>query len=524
MDLQKRYNYVWLVFGLFTFLALFYGCSYHLLHKEEISLFMFTGEFLKAYFHKPAWITCLLGDFCTQFFCIKGVGAFIIACIATAISICFYHCIRRCTNSKIWLYLSLLIGGLEAVRACQLIYPLSSSLSLLFGLVLSLWYGSVRSTWRIVIGLLIAAIGYILIGYGVFIFLLFVLFQSWKAPDLKMKIFNVLLMIFVGLYPIISCRFYLLTSKQAYFYPAIVEETFYNMPLYERILKLDAACVSENWEELLEMIPQDVYLNLYSYYYNMAYAAEGKLPEKIWDYYQIGVEGLFIPIDASSSYLTTLWSGELWFKLGDMTMAEHAYLLSMIFSPNHNGRRMIQRLAEINLINGDTEAARKYLRILSHTLFYKDWAEKRMPESLDEEVNKWLQRRRKLIPVSDTIRISTMDVVKSLRVLVKSCPENTFAYDYLLCNHLLSKDIDSFVQDYVPIPGKSPHRLYAEALLIDLFRKKASAKEIQELIIDPKIMLDFKEYNRLVKENPSLLELRFGKTYWYYYQFVTNKK
>lgn len=272
------------------------------------------------------------------------------------------------------------------------------------------------------------------------------------------------------------------------------------------------------------MIPQDVYLNLYSYYYNMACAAEGKLPEKIWDYYQIGVEGLFIPIDASSSYLTTLWSGELWFKLGDMTMAEHAYLLSMIFSPNHNGRRMIQRLAEINLINGDTEAARKYLRILSHTLFYKDWAEKRMPESLDEEVNKWLQRRRKLIPVSDTIRISTMDVVKSLRVLVKSCPENTFAYDYLLCTHLLSKDIDSFVQDYVSIPGKSPHRLYAEALLIDLFRKKASAKEIQELIIDPKIMLDFKEYNRLVKENPSLLELRFGKTYWYYYQFVTNKK
>mgnify|MGYP000759597368 FL=1 len=138
------------------------------------------------------------------------------------------------------------------------------------------------------IGLLIAATGYILIGYGVFVFLLFVFFQFWKDPDLKMKIFNVLLMVFVGLYPVISCRFYLLTSKQAYFYPAIVEETFYNIPLYERILKLDAACVSENWEELLEKIPQDICFDLYSYYYNMACAAEGKLPEKIWDYYQTG--------------------------------------------------------------------------------------------------------------------------------------------------------------------------------------------------------------------------------------------
>ena len=52
-----------------------------------------------------------------------------------------------------------------------------------------------------------------------------------------------------------------------------------------------------------------------------------------------------------------------------MTMAEHASLLSMIFSPQNKSVRMVQRLAEINLINGDNEAARKISAYpLEHTL------------------------------------------------------------------------------------------------------------------------------------------------------------
>ena len=38
--------------------------------------------------------------------------------------------------------------------------------------------------------------------------------------------------------------------------------------------------------------------------------------------------------------------------------------------------RCLKRLAETNLINGQYEVAAKYLRILSKTLFYKDWAKK----------------------------------------------------------------------------------------------------------------------------------------------------
>ena len=57
----------------------------------------------------------------------------------------------------------------------------------------------------------------------------------------------------------------------------------------------------------------------------------------------------------------------------------------------------------------------------------------------------------------------------SLRNLVASNAGNLRAYEYLLCYHLLSKDLRSFVEDYVP--GKVSSSIFAEALLIHLARQ-----------------------------------------------------
>ena len=73
-------------------------------------------------------------------------------------------------------------------------------------------------------------------------------------------------------------------------------------------------------------------------------------------------------------------------------MAEHCAMLSMIFSPRNSGSRMIKRLAEINLVNGDDEAALKYLRILDKTLLHKSWAEKRIPGQQTPQVRSGWRR------------------------------------------------------------------------------------------------------------------------------------
>jgi hypothetical protein len=124
------------------------------------------------------------------------------------------------------------------------------------------------------------------------------------------------------------------------------------------------------------------------------------------------------------------------------------------------------RLAEINMINGDTQAALKYLRMLQKTWLYKGWAEQRMPGKEDIKVQGWLKRKRALLPVQDSLR-STNDHVFSLRVLLNSHPDNNMALDYLLCYDLLSKDLTAFMKDYEmykKIGAEVPNRLYSEAL------------------------------------------------------------
>lgn len=196
-------------------------------------------------------------------------------------------------------------------------------------------------------------------------------------------------------------------------------------------------------------------------------------------------------------------------------MAEHCAMLSMIFSPRNSGSRMIKRLAEINLVNGDDEAALKYLRILDKTLLHKSWAEKRIPGQQTPRVKEWLEKKRRDIPTQDHLR-SGNDAVTSLRNLVASNAGNLRAYEYLLCYHLLSKDLRSFVEDYVP--GKVSSSIFAEALLIHLARQgNIRAEELIKYQIPVKIAKEFADYTRLYEAKDTSLKEKYGKTYWFYY-------
>ena len=202
-------------------------------------------------------------------------------------------------------------------------------------------------------------------------------------------------------------------------------------------------------------------------------------------------------------------------------MAEHCAMLSMIFSPRNSGSRMIKRLAEINLVNGDDEAALKYLRILDKTLLHKSWAEKRIPGQQTPRVKEWLEKKRRDIPTQDHLR-SGNDAVTSLRNLVASNAGNLRAYEYLLCYHLLSTDLRSFVEDYVP--GKVSSSIFAEALLIHLARQgNIRAEELIKYQIPVKIAKEFADYTRLYEAKDTSLKEKYGKTYWFYYHFATTE-
>ena len=494
---------------------------YHLIHREQMLLFTYTAEQLMDYFTQPAPLSCLVGDFLTQYFYHVGIGAAIVSVVLVLLGIWMFLILHRWMAG--WLAWVAAVGAMvgEGLRFCDINYPLSGSISLVGALLLFFWVSKRKGRWcPVVLNVVGTMVCYCLFGYGMFLFVLFMLINALFCR--KHLVASGAVAVGALFIPVLAANRYLVSLSQAYSYPSTVWYGFPNRE-DERILGLAAELYSGNYEKVIRLAYSGAPNNITSVCYNLANAMQGQLPDRLMNYYQPAALGLFIPINEESTYLSTQLAGEVWYQLGDMTMAEHAAILGMIFTPQNKSVRMVKRLAEINLINGDEEAAAKYLQILSKTQYYKRWAAERMPGHETESVKKWLREKQALLPDKDTLRLTTTDVPQSLHLLLNAHPGNALARDYLLCFDLLQKDIPSFVADYKLYGTSTLNRLYSEALMIHLYQKHASGEEVKASGIHPSVIKDFNEYNSQYARSqgyPQGLEPRFGQTYWYYYQFA----
>ncbi len=282
----------------------------------------------------------------------------------------------------------------------------------------------------------------------------------------------------------------------------------------------------ENWQAVASIAAEDRKSEIGTYYYNLSNATRGQLPDKLMDYYQPFERGLFLPVGERSTPFQIACAGDVWFALGDMTMAERDAMLGMLFSPAHTGPRYLRRLAETNLVTGDFEAASKYLRILLNTPGEKKWAREHLPGSWTPEYETRVKLKRALMPRFDIVH--GMDQTQIiLRVLLNSNPSNKMALDYLLCYDLLTKDLDSFVGDFDP--SLTASHLYEEAMLIFLAAKGGMNQDnFSHYHISDETLDRFNRFVTIYKrDNGSGKNLsgEFGKTYWYYFYYaVRNEK
>ena len=240
------------------------------------------------------------------------------------------------------------------------------------------------------------------------------------------------------------------------------------------------------------------------------------LTENLFNHYQNADEGLFLPVNENGNYFLFSAAGEAWWAVGDLTMAEHATLLGMIFSPRHTGTRNLRRLAEINLAKGDQPAAMKYLRLLQQTIPHRQWAEMHMQQAQSQNYQAEMQSD------SDTLRLATQ-TQRSLRNLLDCHPNNLRAMQYLLAYDLLTKDMISFADDFERYGMQTADRTIEEAMLIVM----ASRPEMRDRwhdYVQESTYRDFQSFNTIFEQskgNPQMLKAQFGNTYWYYMQFAT---
>jgi hypothetical protein len=109
--------------------------------------------------------------------------------------------------------------------------------------------------------------------------------------------------------------------------------------------------------------------------------------------------------------------------------------------------RSFRRVAETFLLNGQYDIARKYLVPLSHTLFYRRWANDCLASlGKENEIDshpEWRELRQSKPAFDFYFNFNQMD--REMQMLLKSNQRNRVAFEYLMGYYLLNKNFDGFL-------------------------------------------------------------------------------
>ena len=433
---------------------------YHFFFQEQNQIFLCSWDYISTYFEKSGGLARLIGDFLTQFYYYLYVGAIILISCLLLIGTLLYKALRNFKVSKA-VALILTLAMMTSVAVCHFStsYRLSSTISIV-GWGLLLWLVSLLPCWKKQLALLALTI--------LPVYLLFGLpeVKKLQGPDLILeKDFAV------------DCEYY-----------------FGN---HDEVIHL----VESSSQRTDQMI----------FFYNLVQAQRGELPDHLMKFTP-NILGTFYKIGPETPMLTIRNMNELYWALGDMTFTERAAMMTNVFSHDNRNVRMIRRLAECNIVSGDTLAAEKYLRILDKTLIYKRWADNVRLYGKDIYQKKMqMVNRRDTITITDNAHFLMMQ-------LLDTNSDNIVALDYILCSTLLLKDITNFKRDYdrYCIETGKPRlkTLYQEALCIWLAGTDASQEDWEKYIQRAEVFQRFQQYNQ------QRGSIQFKDTYWYYFDKI----
>ena len=193
-------------------------------------------------------------------------------------------------------------------------------------------------------------------------------------------------------------------------------------------------------------------------------------------------------------------------------------------------------LARCALINGEYDNVRKYLRLLEHSTFHKEWARELRPYLEDTTLIassprfglvKRLYNGGSSMVGSDDYYVEPTIIHK----LAHTATDNPEILDLALAYCLQSKDLNCFwaqVWQYHNInPDKPFHRYIQEAMLLYHNELKSGPVDISEYNIDPQIAERYNVFISRMKEYAqngmkedqigASLQPEFGDTYWWDY-------
>ena len=256
---------------------------------------------------------------------------------------------------------------------------------------------------------------------------------------------------------------------------------------------------------------------------NLALCKTGHLGGHMFEFRQDGPETL-LP-NENTPHHDGLSTAEIFYQLGMVNNARRYCFEALNAIPDYQkSAPVFKLLAEISLVNENFEMARKYLTSLSHTLFYRRWANERIALLKDPAgpfvPNEYIEKRYERYKGEDYI-FDYNHADFSLRQLLVEHPGNLTALNYLLAWNLLQKYTGEFVAacPFEAFTSTVP-KAWQEGFVLDWNRSGYPADDLPEFIT-PALAARFEAFTRDFNANVPLaaMQERYGDTYWFYYFF-----
>ena len=577
-----------IIFGIGIFLFFYFVFPHHLHYQEQFQLFLFTKFYFIESCSRPGGFSNYLGRFFTQFFISSGLGALIISFMLIGIQQLVYAITRRFKDTSTGWFLSFLPALFYWYMLCDENTQQGGIVATLLILLFTLLATIPKSNlWRRICIIIMIPVLYYLAGGAVVLAVVLLLGYEWiiikqnKTALILLSFAAVLIVIvcpFIAKYIIVQYPFYRLAFGVDYIHTTssspnriallwililiiTIPLTYFPKLTNKRILQMvfpaqaiililityifiwKIALPENAWKE--EIMTYDYYSRMKKWdkiiqranrkspdipmtvtCLNLALYKTGQLPEKIFDYFQNGPEGLLLTFQRD--FMISTVGGEPYYYLGFVNTAQRFAFEAMEALPDYQKSvRSIKRLVETNLINGYYEVAGKYLYFLENTLYYKKWAkDTRSYLHNEEKINshpEWGDIRR--FQIKEDFLFSKEDKDIMLAMFFQQCRDNRMAYEYLTSITLLSKNIKDFPSYYnlkkdftYSIIPKS----HQEALVYIWGLSHEVLSESMPFQINNSVRLAVESYANIYtrNQNPeSLLKQRFSKTFWYYLHF-----
>lgn len=287
---------------------------------------------------------------------------------------------------------------------------------------------------------------------------------------------------------------------------------------------------SGDWDKVIKTAESlkeyDLFINLN---YNRALANKGTLADNLFHYNQLaGPLGLFIDGKVTSDI--PFICSDQYYDLGYMNESQHwAFEAQTIFP---NSPRLLKRLVQINLVNGEYQLAEKFLRRLNENVLYHDWVAKHQKYLEDTSLvakDPEFSYKRQCEPLDN---FTAGHHSKKLTKLLEANPSNKMAFEYLLCSALLEGDLANFKNlisqknnlAKAPLP-----RVWDEALILYYYLTRTTPGA-GDISFSPERQKQFESFIKAMKPFGNdwqmarqTLYREYGNTYWYYLKCLNPK-